>query len=114
MAHDPLASLLESIRAAGMSGHAPGAMAEYCVRISGSPALPFHGQLKVTAPDGSQSERPLQGQIPWELSLSGCNVQLALQCQGAQGTLRVEIFKAGRLVSTSTLSGQGGSIMATA
>lgn len=114
MAYDPLASLLESIRAAGASGAAPGAMAEYRIRISGSPALPFQGHLTVMAPNGSQSERPLQGQTPWELSLSGCKVQLALQCQGTQGTLRVEIFKAGQLVSTSTLSGQGGSITAAA
>lgn len=114
MTHDPLASLLESLRAAGAGGAAPGAMAEYRIRISGSPALPFNGHLKVAAPNGSQSERPLQGRVPWELSLSGCQVQLSLQCQGVQGTLQVEIFRAERLVSTSTLSGQGGSITAVA
>lgn len=114
MAHDPLASLLESIRAIGSDESAPGALAEYRIRITGSPALPFRGHLRVTAPNGTESEQPLQGQAPWELSVSGCKVQLAIQCQGAQGTLRVEVFKAGRLVSSSTLSGQGGSITATA
>ena len=88
------------IAVATCDGILPGE-SQFEIRVSGTGGLAFSGNYLVAGVDGDSASKSVDGTIPEQYSVTGAIVSAVFQKQAEDGTLRVEIIKAGEVVATS-------------
>jgi|GEM_PF-4251157 len=83
---------------------APQMEANFIVKVSGTSGLRFSGSCATTTISGTAISKSLDGVVPAEYTISGAIVSCAFQKQSAEGVLKVEIIKDGKVVAQSDTS----------
>ncbi len=80
---------------------AVGIESDYIIHVKGTEGAKFSGSYMIMRPDGSSTQKSVEGVIPTEFKMRGSLISASFQKQGKNGTLIVEIARGGRIVNQS-------------
>lgn len=78
-----------------------GVESDFMIKVTGTPGTKFSGGYLLMKPDGSSTQKTVDGKVPAEFALRGSMVSTSFQKQAQNGQLVVVVLRNGQEASRS-------------